>query len=60
MSESGYAVFCGLDVGKITHHAVALDPAGARLHEAPLPQDEARADVTVVPQTPAVAYLWHE
>src|SRR5919205_3852843 len=42
MSESGYAVFCGLDVGKIAHHAVALDPAGARLHDAPLPQDEAR------------------
>ncbi len=36
MSESGYAVFCGLDVGKIAHHAVALDPVGARLHDAPL------------------------
>ncbi len=42
MSESGYAVFCGLDVGKVVHHAVALDPGGARLHDAPLPQDEAR------------------
>ena len=42
MSENGYAVFCGVDVGKIAHHAVALDPAGARLHDAPLPQDEAR------------------
>ncbi len=42
MSESGYAVFCGLDVGKSAHHAVALDPAGARLHDAALPQDEAR------------------
>ena len=42
MSESGYAVFCGLDVGKVAHHAVALDPAGARLHDAALPQDEAR------------------
>ena len=42
MSESGYAVFCGLDVGKIAHHAVALDAAGARLHDAALPQDEAR------------------
>ena len=30
MSE--YAVFCGLDVGKAEHHAVALDPtaSGAR------------------------------
>jgi transposase len=42
MSESGYAVFCGLDVGKSAHHAVALDPTGARLHDAALPQDEAR------------------
>jgi transposase len=42
MSETGYAVFCGLDVGKSAHHAVALDPAGARLHDAELPQDEAR------------------
>jgi transposase len=42
MNQTGYAVFCGLDVGKSTHHAVALDPAGARLHDAELPQDEAR------------------
>jgi len=42
MSETGYAVFCGLDVGKSAHHAVALDLAGARLHDAALPQDEAR------------------
>jgi transposase len=42
MSETGYAVFCGLDVGKSAHHAVALDPGGARLHDAGLPQDEAR------------------
>ena len=40
MSETGYAVFCGLDVGKSAHHAVALDPGGARLHNAELPQDE--------------------
>ncbi|WP_448643013.1 hypothetical protein [Geodermatophilus sp. URMC 63] len=38
MSESSYAVFCGLDVGKIAHHAVALNPAGARLNDAALPQ----------------------
>ena len=42
MSEVGYAVFCGLDVGKGTHHAVALDPDGKRLHDAALPQDEQR------------------
>jgi transposase len=42
MSESGYAVFCGLDVGKSAHHAVALNSGGARLHDAALPQDEQR------------------
>jgi hypothetical protein len=39
---AGFAVFCGLDVGKGTHHAVALTPAGARLHDRELPQDEKR------------------
>lgn len=38
----GYAVFCGLDVGKGTHHATALTPNGERLHDAELPQDEER------------------
>ncbi|MCZ2811966.1 IS110 family transposase [Modestobacter sp. VKM Ac-2979] len=42
MSELGYTVFCGLDVGKGIHHAVALDPGGKRLHDAALPQDEQR------------------
>ncbi len=37
-----YAVFCGLDVGKDTHHATALNEAGDRLHDGELPQDEAR------------------
>ena len=37
-----YTVFCGLDVGKGTHHAVALAPDGVRLHDWELPQDEAR------------------
>ena len=37
-----YAVFLGLDVGKGEHHACALDAAGARVHDGPLPQDEAR------------------
>ena len=40
MSE--YAVFCGLDVGKVAHHACALDPEGKRLFDAGLPQDETR------------------
>ena len=42
MNEAGYTVCCGLDVGKGAHHAVALDPGGARLHDAELPQDEQR------------------
>jgi hypothetical protein len=42
MSEGGYAFLCGLDVGRSAHHAVALDPTGKRLHDAALPQDEAR------------------
>ncbi|AUI61534.1 IS110 family transposase [Amycolatopsis sp. BJA-103] len=37
---SDYAVFLGLDVGKGEHHAVGLDPAGKRLHDAPLPNTE--------------------
>ncbi|MCX6465499.1 MAG: IS110 family transposase [Pseudonocardiales bacterium] len=39
--DDGFAVFCGLDVGKSAHHACALDPAGQRLHDKPLPNDEA-------------------
>jgi hypothetical protein len=35
-----YAVFCGIDVGKDAHHAVALDGSGKRLHDKALPQDE--------------------
>lgn len=40
-SDHGYVVFCGLDVGKSAHHACALDPTGQRLHDKPLPNDEA-------------------
>jgi transposase len=36
-----YGVFLGLDVGKSDHHAVALNPAGKRLHDAALPNTEA-------------------
>jgi hypothetical protein len=38
----GYEVFLGLDVGKGEHHAVGLAPDGTRLHDAPLPNTEAR------------------
>ena len=44
MSEpdnTGFEVFCGLDVGKSVHHACALDQTGKRLHDKPLPNDEA-------------------
>ncbi|GAA2682363.1 hypothetical protein GCM10010428_50700 [Actinosynnema pretiosum subsp. pretiosum] len=40
--NSGYQVFPGLDVGKGEHHAVGLEPAGKRLHDAPLPNSEPR------------------
>lgn len=36
------AVWCGLDVGKKEHHACALDRAGNRLFDKPLPQDETK------------------
>ncbi len=35
-----YAVFCGLDVGNGDHHACALNRAGKKLHDRPLPNDE--------------------
>lgn len=39
-NEVPYAVFCGVDVGKSDHHACALDPAGKRLYDKALPNDE--------------------
>lgn len=40
MTVATIAVYVGLDVGKGGHHAVALDPAGVRLRDRALPQDE--------------------
>ncbi|OAD97639.1 transposase [Arthrobacter sp. OY3WO11] len=40
--DEQYEVFCGLDVGKSEHHAAALNAAGERVFDKPLPQDEAR------------------
>jgi len=37
-----YEVFCGIDVARETHHAVALDSRGQRLVDRPLPNDEAQ------------------
>jgi hypothetical protein len=42
VSEPIYDVFCGIDVGKTSHHAVALAPDGQRLCGTDLPQDESR------------------
>jgi transposase len=40
--SSEYEVFLGIDVGKGEHHAVGLDPAGKRLHDAALPNSESK------------------
>jgi transposase len=40
--HGGYGVFLGLDVGKDGHHAVGLGPDGKRLHDAALPNSEAK------------------
>ncbi|NED49718.1 IS110 family transposase, partial [Micromonospora aurantiaca] len=40
--NDGYGVYLGLDVGKEGHHAVGLAPEGKRLHDAALPNTEAR------------------
>ena len=42
INHSAVAVYCGIDVGKSHHHAVALTPAGTRIFDKPLPQDETR------------------
>jgi transposase len=62
--DPGYAVFCGVDVGKSEHHACALDGSGKRVHDRALPNDEralqavlgglqARGRVLVVVDQPA-------
>lgn len=42
MTNPNYAVYCGIDVGKTGHHAVALAPNGDRLYDKALPNDELR------------------
>lgn len=44
MEQEPFTVWCGLDVGKSTHHACALDSQGARVFDAELPQDQARLE----------------
>ncbi|MCL1897997.1 MAG: IS110 family transposase [Micrococcales bacterium] len=41
-NSSDVAVFIGLDVGKASHHAVAVDKAGKRLLSKALPNDETK------------------
>jgi len=40
-AAGGYAIWCGVDVGKSEHHACALDRNGKRVYDRPLPNDEA-------------------
>lgn len=42
MPATTYDVYCGIDVGKSTHHAIALRPDGSRILSRELPQDEMR------------------
>lgn len=44
MSETGFDIWCGLDVGKQAHHACALDGAGKKVHDKPLPQDQGQLE----------------
>lgn len=42
--DSGFDIWCGLDVGKQDHHACALDAAGKKVFDKPLPQDQKRLE----------------
>lgn len=42
MPSTVYDVYCGIDVGKSAHHAIALRPDGSRILSRELPQDERR------------------
>jgi hypothetical protein len=52
-----YGVFLGLDVGKSDHHAVGLAPDGKRLHDAALPNTEAKSR-GLFDKPPATAACW--
>lgn len=41
MSKQRYDIYCGIDVGKSAHHAIALTTDGRRILSRDLPQDEA-------------------
>ena len=40
MTDTTYDVYCGIDVGKTMHHAIALRPDGSRILSREIPQDE--------------------
>lgn len=42
--DSGFDIWCGLDVGKTGHHACALDAAGRKVFDKPLAQDQKRLE----------------
>lgn len=42
--DSGFDIWCGLDVGKQAHHACALDAAGKRVFDKALPQDQTKLE----------------
>lgn len=42
--HTGFDIWCGLDVGKQDHHACALDAAGKKVFDKPLPQDQKRLE----------------
>ena len=41
MDKKRYDIYCGIDVGKSAHHAIALTADGRRVLSRDLPQDEA-------------------
>lgn len=42
--DSGFDIWCGLDVGKQDHHACALDAAGKKVFDKPLSQAQAKLE----------------
>ena len=55
-------VFIGVDVGKDTHHAVAINRSGKRLFDKALPNDENKLNMVrycwlLISQLPSVRYL---
>ena len=60
LTAEAVAVFIGVDVGKQSHHAVALDRSGRRLYDKALPNDEGqlRAMITRLRRHGALQLSW--